>query len=168
MPVYVGADNLAEVFGISERSVQRLVIYEGMRRSARGQYDYFICKGWYIRYHHRRICGCAGPRDGVESCRRELLDHIVALNERHLKRLLSDYVRYHHEARTHLGLGKGTPDGRIPSVASGRVLAQERLGGCTIVTIEPPSSDRLSAPSSNVRRTRKRVPVLQSLRAVSK
>ena len=65
----------------------------------------------------------------VESCRRDLLNHIVAVNERHLKRLLSEYVRYYHEDRTHLGLGKGTPNGRIRSVASGRVLSQERLGG---------------------------------------
>jgi putative transposase len=65
----------------------------------------------------------------VGSCRRDLLDHIVALNERHLKRLLAEYVRYHHEDRTHLGLEKATPDCRIRSVASGRVLAQERLGG---------------------------------------
>ena len=65
----------------------------------------------------------------VESCRRDLLDHIVAVNERHLKRLLSEYVRYYHEDRTHLGLGKGTPNGRIRSAASGRVLSQERLGG---------------------------------------
>jgi integrase-like protein len=49
----------------------------------------------------------------VESYRRDLLDHIVAVNERHLKRLLSEYVRYYHEDRTHLGLGKGTPNGRI-------------------------------------------------------
>jgi putative transposase len=65
----------------------------------------------------------------IGSCRRDLLDHIVALNERHLKRLLSEYVRYHHEDRTHLGLEKGTPDGRIRSVASSRVLSQVRLGG---------------------------------------
>jgi len=65
----------------------------------------------------------------VGGCRRDLLDHIVALNERHLKRLLSEYVRYHHEDRTHLGLEKETPDGRIRSVASGRILSQERLGG---------------------------------------
>jgi putative transposase len=32
----------------------------------------------------------------VGSCRRDLLDHTVALNERHLKRLLSEYVRYYH------------------------------------------------------------------------
>ena len=65
----------------------------------------------------------------VGSCRRNLLDHMVALNERHLMRLLSEYVRHHHEDRTHLGLEKGTPDGRIRSEASGRVLSQERLGG---------------------------------------
>ena len=65
----------------------------------------------------------------VESCRRDLLDHMVALNERHLKRLLLEYVRYHHEDRTHLGLEKGTPEDRIRSEASGRVLSQERLGG---------------------------------------
>src|SRR6202521_1115149 len=48
----------------------------------------------------------------VESCRRDLLDHSIAVNERHLKRLLSDYVRYYHEDRTHLGLAKQTPTQR--------------------------------------------------------
>jgi transposase InsO family protein len=65
----------------------------------------------------------------VESCRRDLLDHIIAVNERHLKRLLSEYVRYYYEDRTHLGLGKGTPNYRTRSRPSGRVLSQERLGG---------------------------------------
>jgi putative transposase len=65
----------------------------------------------------------------VESCRRDLLDHVVAVNERHLKRLLSEYARYYHEDRTHLGLRKGTPDDRIRATASGRVLSQDRLGG---------------------------------------
>jgi putative transposase len=65
----------------------------------------------------------------VESCRRDLLDHVIAVNERHLKRMLSEYVRYYHEDRTHLGLGKGTPDYRIRSTASGRVLSPDRVGG---------------------------------------
>jgi putative transposase len=65
----------------------------------------------------------------VESGRRDLLDHIIAMNERHLKRLLSEYVRYYHEDRTHLGLGKGTPCNRMRSVAAGRILSHERLGG---------------------------------------
>jgi putative transposase len=65
----------------------------------------------------------------VGSCRRDLLDHIIAVDERHLKRLLSEYIRYYHEDRTHLGLGKGTPDRRNRSIASGRVLSHVRLGG---------------------------------------
>ena len=65
----------------------------------------------------------------VESCRRDLLDHIIAVNESHLKRLLSEYLNYYHEDRTHLGLGKGTPSYRIRSRPSGRVLSHVRLGG---------------------------------------
>jgi hypothetical protein len=65
----------------------------------------------------------------VESCRRELLDRIIVLNECHLKRSLSEYVRYYQEDRTHLGLGKGTPNHRPRSIASGRIVALERLGG---------------------------------------
>jgi putative transposase len=65
----------------------------------------------------------------VESCRRDLLDHVIAVNERHLKRLLSEYVSYYHEDRTHLGLGKGTPAGRTFSANTGRVVSDERLGG---------------------------------------
>jgi putative transposase len=65
----------------------------------------------------------------VGSCRRDLLDHIIAVDERHLKRLLSEYIRYYHEDRTHLGLEKETPDGRTRTIASGRVLSHVRLGG---------------------------------------
>jgi hypothetical protein len=65
----------------------------------------------------------------VGGCRRDLLDHIIAIDERHLKRLLSEYIRYHYEDRTHLGLEKGTPNGRNRATAAGRVLSHGRLGG---------------------------------------
>jgi len=65
----------------------------------------------------------------VESCRRDLLDHVIALDERHLKRLLSEYVRYYHDDRTHLGLEKETPGGRIRCRTSGCVISRGRLGG---------------------------------------
>jgi len=65
----------------------------------------------------------------IGSCRRDLLDHVIPINARHLKRLLSDYVRYYHEDRTHLALNKGTPNVRVPVVARGRVIEQRRLGG---------------------------------------
>ena len=55
------------------------------------------------------------------SCRRELLDQVIALNERHLKRFLCEYVSYHHEDRTHLGLHKETPGRRTHSLPSGGI-----------------------------------------------
>jgi hypothetical protein len=64
----------------------------------------------------------------VGSCRPDLLDHIIAIDERHLKRLISEYIRHYHEDRTHLGLEKGTPNARNRALASGRVLTRERLG----------------------------------------
>ena len=68
----------------------------------------------------------------VGSCRRDLLDHIVALNERHLKRLMSDYIRYYHADRTHLGLDKQTPADREAAKNTDpdrKVVSMPRLGG---------------------------------------
>ena len=68
----------------------------------------------------------------VGSVRRDLLDHVIVLNERHLRRLLKDYVRYYHEDRTHLGLEKDTPGGRVAASAPGsvhKVISLPRLGG---------------------------------------
>jgi transposase InsO family protein len=67
----------------------------------------------------------------VGSCRRDLLDHVIALNERHLQRLLAEYICYYHEDRTHLGLGKETPHRRAAQRRRGseRVVPRSRLGG---------------------------------------
>jgi putative transposase len=67
----------------------------------------------------------------VGSIRRDLLDHVIVLSERHLKRLMADYVRYYHEDRTHLGLAKDTPGRPVVSRAAGssRISFCPRLGG---------------------------------------
>src|SRR5258708_2375150 len=65
----------------------------------------------------------------IGSCRREFLDHVIALNERHLKRMLSEYVSYYQDDRTHLGLGKRTPDRRTPPLNHGKLIVWPRLGG---------------------------------------
>jgi putative transposase len=82
----------------------------------------------------------------VASCRRELLDHVIALNERHLKRLPSAYVSYHHEDRTHLGPGKGTPGCRTLCLTSGRVLSYDRLGWLHHVMIGRPNPKSFPLP----------------------
>src|SRR3984893_17924430 len=48
----------------------------------------------------------------IGTLRRECLDHVLILGERHLRRILTLYSLYYNETRTHLGLGKDTPLGR--------------------------------------------------------
>jgi hypothetical protein len=66
------------------------------------------------------------------SCRREMLDHLIPINERHLRRLVGEYVAYFHEDRIHDSLSKDTPHHRSveerPS-AKAMVISQPRLGG---------------------------------------
>ena len=68
----------------------------------------------------------------VGSCRREILDHVIALDEKHLRRLIRDYVNYHHEDRIHDSLEKDTPKRRAVAdkpAEDARVVSMPRLGG---------------------------------------
>ena len=68
----------------------------------------------------------------VGSSRSDLLDHVTVLNQRHLKRLMNEYVRSCHDDRTHLALKKGTPADRKPEKESGtgrRIMSMPRFGG---------------------------------------
>jgi transposase InsO family protein len=68
----------------------------------------------------------------IGTCRRELLDHVIVLNEEHLRRLLQEFLAYYHADRTHLSLGKDPPSRRAvdsqPSPTA-RVLSLPRVGG---------------------------------------
>jgi putative transposase len=68
----------------------------------------------------------------VGSVRREILDHVIALNEQHLRRLIRDYVNYHHDDRIHDALEKDTPNRRPVEQkpnANSIVISMPRLGG---------------------------------------
>ena len=68
----------------------------------------------------------------IGSCRREILDHVIALNEQHLRRLICDYIRYYHEDRIHDALEKDTPNRRPvePKPApDAHLMSLRRLGG---------------------------------------
>jgi transposase InsO family protein len=66
----------------------------------------------------------------IGSLRRECLDHVIVLNERHLGRILSDYARYYNRTRTHLALGKDAPEGRaVHGRDLGEVIAFPEVEG---------------------------------------
>ncbi len=66
----------------------------------------------------------------IGSLRRECLNHLIVLGERHLRRILRSYMDYYNETRTHLSLDKDAPDGRrVQPPDQGRVLELKRVGG---------------------------------------
>jgi len=66
----------------------------------------------------------------IGSIRRECLDHVVVIGERHLLGILSKYVDYYNGTRTHLSLPKDAPEPRsVQPPSQGRVVAMPRVGG---------------------------------------
>jgi transposase InsO family protein len=66
----------------------------------------------------------------IGSIRRECLNHVRVLGERHLRRILTRYFAYYHRVRTHLSLDKDAPDRRpIERPALGRVIPIREVGG---------------------------------------
>jgi hypothetical protein len=66
----------------------------------------------------------------IGSLRRECLDHVIIINEAHLRRVLMAYVRYYHRTRTHLGLEKDTPVHRpVSRTFAGPIVAIPEVGG---------------------------------------
>ncbi len=67
----------------------------------------------------------------VGSVRREMLNHVIVLNEQHLYRLLKDYIAYYNDERVHTTL-RDSPNGRPletrPS-ADAKVVGLPRVGG---------------------------------------
>ena len=66
----------------------------------------------------------------IGTLRRECLDHVVVLNEIHLRRLLRDYLAYYHRVRTHLSLEKDSPEPRpVERPDHGRIVETPMVGG---------------------------------------
>jgi transposase InsO family protein len=66
----------------------------------------------------------------IGSLRRECLDHILALDERQLLRVVRSYGAYYNRSRTHLSLGKDPPEPRsVHSPDLGVVIAISEVGG---------------------------------------
>jgi putative transposase len=67
------------------------------------------------------------------SVRRECPDHLLILGERHLRRVLRDYVRYFNLDRPHHGLAQQVPrvpgEAAVHTITGGRVRALPILGG---------------------------------------
>jgi transposase InsO family protein len=66
----------------------------------------------------------------IGSLRRECLDHVIVLTERHFHRIVCDYLDYYHRLRPHLSLDRNAPVPRmVEPVAAGEVVSEPVVGG---------------------------------------
>ena len=64
----------------------------------------------------------------IGTIRRECVDHVIALGEQHLRRVLKSYASYYNTARTHRSLDKDAPVSR-PVQRIGRIVSHSLVGG---------------------------------------
>ncbi len=76
-------------------------------------------------------CRTGLPNSSWAAAADDLLNHVIVLNERHLKRLMTEYVRYYHLDRTHIGLMPTNSRWRAVAKCETRnkVVSMPRLGG---------------------------------------
>ena len=74
----------------------------------------------------------------IGTVRHECLDHLVPFNERHLRKILAEWVSHYNQGRPHASLGPGIPEPPVTTVARSaghqlphgcRVAARPILGG---------------------------------------
>ena len=66
----------------------------------------------------------------IGSIRRECLDHVIVFDESGLRRILASYADYYHRSRTHLSLGKDSPEPRpLQRKDIGPVVSVRQVGG---------------------------------------
>jgi transposase InsO family protein len=99
----------SDVFDLLEASGMR-----PKRTSPASPWQNGIAEGWIGSYH------------------REILNHVIALNESHLRSLIRDYISYYHADRIHDSLHKDLPEKRSIShrpEQSARLISFPRVDG---------------------------------------
>jgi transposase InsO family protein len=64
----------------------------------------------------------------IGSIRRECADHVIAVGEGHLRRILRSYAPYYNQSRTHRSLNKDAPIHRLTE-SVGTIVSRPILGG---------------------------------------
>jgi putative transposase len=66
----------------------------------------------------------------IGTLRHDCLDHLIVLNERHLRHIVARYLDYYHDWRTHLSLSMDAPNPRrVHPPEQGRVVQFPDIGG---------------------------------------
>ncbi len=88
--------------------------------------------GWSFEAPHPHPNANAVAERVIGTLRRECLDHVIVLNEKHLRRVLLEYIEHYNAMRPHRTLALDSPEGRKPQEppeSPGRLRRRRVLGG---------------------------------------
>src|SRR5690242_13356611 len=84
-----------------------------------------------VQTPYRSLRANAVAERWIGTARRECLDHLLILNERHLRRVLTEFVAYYNERRPHQGPRQQCPVPLAPDCGDGRIARRVVLAGIT-------------------------------------
>jgi putative transposase len=113
-------DALPRRFLIRDRDTKFSAGFDAIFRSERVE---------IVRIPHRSPRANAVAERWVDTVRREYLDHLLILNERHLGRVLSTFVASYNARRPHQGLQQQCPVPSITESDGGRIARRDVLVG---------------------------------------
>lgn len=80
----------------------------------------------------------------VRSVRQEMLDHVLVLNEAHLRRILQTYIDHYNTRRPHQSLAQQSPIPYPVTTNTGAIQKRQLLGGILNDYYRTPSNNSLS------------------------
>ena len=121
------------------------------------------------------LCNVRTPRMNaicermIGTLRRELFDRLLIANERHLRRVLTDYLRHYNAARPHRALGQLAPaqpaPGRRRSTSPSTGSAEDKSSADSHTSTRSPRDSPQAAPRRSRSPPRSRIRAPQRPRA---
>ena len=72
----------------------------------------------------------------VRSIKQECLNRVIPFGDRHLRRLIAEYVEHYHRERNHQGLANELIEVVLSEAGNlGHIRRRQRLGGCSTTTV---------------------------------
>lgn len=115
--IWVAQQTRQLIWRLDEKEIPiRFLIQDNDRKYTQAFDTLFRSEGIYIiSIPFRAPIANAFAERWVRTVREECLDHLLILNDAHLRRVMGEYIGYYNEARPHQGIGQQTP---IPSPRS--------------------------------------------------
>jgi putative transposase len=108
----------------------RFLIHDNDRKYTNGFDTLFRSESIHIiLIPYQALNGNAFAERWVRTVREECLDHLLILNEAHLRCVMGEYIGYYNHARPHQGIGQQTPIPSQRSKDAGIIQSRKVLGG---------------------------------------